>query len=412
MSAATQASEDFLKLLNSGGDVKTQVGIDDIKNITLTPEQQKTVSTEMSKGMDDENFRAQVMKDIDDLAKHVFAIEEDFRKIKDTVQHIDEQEILRKNGNGEVIKLCPRWSELSQTFVNLRQASQTTANTALAQVDFFVDLIPKVSTASNNFTLDQKIKSAEKFHQKLVPFVANAEKAEKDFLDLQANVASFRTTLVEAIKVNTEQSAEKIKNLEGEIKDLEQKLKDASGFFAGCWNTLKAAGPNLVKTTGALGAVGGSAAMAGVLTIAPVAAVGLLAVGFGAIGYSLFSGFKQRQADLEGLRKQLVDKRAELGRERARQEKLQKAMVEVEQLGPTFEDLCHRLSIIAGIWRLLVVDAQRLAGLLKDIKDNGNDPDYDPIAMDIFFDNLTPAYKTLKVSLDKYALSSKAYMPK
>ncbi|KAF9039251.1 hypothetical protein BJ165DRAFT_376569 [Panaeolus papilionaceus] len=81
-------------------------------------------------------------------------------------------------------------------------------------------------------------------------------------------------------------------------------------------------------------------------------------------------------------------------------------LVEVNNLHPDFIDLCSRLSIMAGIKRLLIVGAQRFRDKVDGLLNStpaGEEPDV--LALQIYTQQLTPAYELLLLALEKYCHS-------
>ncbi|PPQ68186.1 hypothetical protein CVT24_005073 [Panaeolus cyanescens] len=401
---------------------------DDVKKfeLQLTKEDAKKVAEAVNQHLQDPSTREKIRNEVKDLANTVVSIEEDFARIRGEVERIDDLKILRDKED-TVLTYAPGWKELHNDYTDLMALSQSTANKAYSEIDKLLHVIMPI--ASGNFDIKRKDKAIKAYIAKLEAFDVEAQEHAERFLRLQQRVEQFRVELKSTVEKQLDEVKERIEKIERDIKALQAELDKTSGFLAGAWEALKLAGPDIVKgagkSTGIGASIGGVAATAGIAALAPTVGIGLLVAGFAAVGWTMFKGYQQREAQRKGaqlrigsyaayahipLRIETEETIRDLKQEKEaltlREEELKKALERLVDLDKTFDHLIDRLGAIHGVWRMLITDAQRLKKKLVDIDETDDD-----LITEMTAATVKATYEALMDAINTYAAATKRYNP-
>ncbi|KAF8155397.1 hypothetical protein B0H34DRAFT_675599 [Crassisporium funariophilum] len=251
-----------------------------------------------------------------------------------------------------------------------------------------------------DYQLEKKLKLLNNYIKSLEAFQKDAKENATRFLQLKQHVDAFRINLKQTVSDQPTLVEAKIKVIDEKIARLQADLDATSGFFAGCWEVLKLAGPNLANlagaTLGAAGTVGTIAATAGLAAMAPVAGVGILPDGWPRGSWLLYLWWCQRLSKPEG-RYAKMNKITDL------KEKREEKALQLQQLKEVMEEL-RELDVVfdrMSIWRMLITDLQRLHLSLSDL----SKADLTDIAFKVISRQVQVMYKALQLSLDQYCLA-------
>jgi septal ring factor EnvC (AmiA/AmiB activator) len=356
---------------------------------------------------------------VKDLANTIVSIEEDFAKIGGEVQKIDNLKILCDEQD-EALTYAPRWNELHNEYTNLMAISRATANTAYGEIEKLLTVVMPIT--KGNFDVTRKDKALQSYIANLEKFDVEAQNHKKRFLRLRQSVEIFQTNLKSNVERQLGEVQTGLQKINTRIKGLQDKL-DRTGGFRSFWQAVQLSGPKVGKpaeaalgvftifggTTAIVGATAGlaalavlSPAMAGLAALAPVIAVGILIVGFAAVGLALNRGYKE-QAARRQLKEDRIPGLKKIKKEFEKQEaELQNALKSLTALDNTFADLITSLETMEGLWGMLITDAQRLKEKLGNI-----DQADDVLIAEMTASNVKAMYEALMEALDAYCLATK-----
>ncbi|KAF8151592.1 hypothetical protein B0H34DRAFT_678184 [Crassisporium funariophilum] len=367
----------------------------------LSAEDIKKVHTAVTDHVAEPATREVIMEELKKLAKTVMGIETDFATILLHMVQIDEKGIILDKEN-KVVLYAPKWEVLHQEYTALVNESQSTANKVSSRINALTTVILPI--LKGDYQLAQKQKSLDGYIKSLEAFQKDAEENAKRFLRLRQRVDAFRIDLKQTVSDQSTVLEAEIKVIDEKIAKLQADLDATSGFFAGCWEVLKLAGPNLAKsagaTLGAAGAVGTIAATAGLAAMAPIAGVGILIAGLGALGYSIFGGVRDRANQREAKMNEITDLKEQREQKALRLQQLKEVMEELKELDVVFDRMIDRLGAMQGIWRMLVTDSQRLHLALSNMGTTDDDLTFEFTAR-----NVKVMYEALQLALDQYCLA-------
>ncbi|KAF9035132.1 hypothetical protein BJ165DRAFT_1615510 [Panaeolus papilionaceus] len=374
------------------------------RELKLTAEDSKKVNAAVNEHLKKPSTREEIRAEVEDLANTIVTIEQDFAEIRGEVQRIDGLGVLRDKDTNEVNLYAPKWIKMHEEYTSLMTISQTTANKAYSEIQTLLTVIMPI--AEGNYDITKKGNAIKNYITKLEKFDVEAQDNAKRFLRLQQDVEIFRVTLKASVKNQLEEVTQRLERIDKDIKALQEQLDKTSGFFAGAWEVLQLAGPEMAKGAGKAISIGttagGIAATAGLAALAPAVGVGILVAGFAAIGWSIFKGYETRAAQ----RKEKEDKIESLKQEKEdltrTQEELKETLKRLYSLDKTFDRLIDRLGALQGIWRMLITDAQRLKIKLVDLDETEDD-----LIAELTAVNVKAAYEALKEALDAYSLATR-----
>ncbi|KAF8644055.1 hypothetical protein AX16_008708 [Volvariella volvacea WC 439] len=315
----------------------------------------------VSNALNNQTTRQMIAAELQKLGETVTKIINDFIRIQQHLEKIDRREVILDN-EGNVRLWAPEWEALFKEYISLWSQSKKTACHAQTEIERMLRVILPIIRGPYDIGLKQKALDRSITH--LDEFVVNGQKHADRFLQDKSK----------KIKSRIKQIDMEIGNLRKEI----EKSEPASFFCVSDDNAVRG-GTLLVTLTPPLRSI---------LVVAWAASL-------------VYKIYKEcgRQLEVEEWENKLRELIVEKQSLEAQLSDLREVTKKATGLNPVYHTLANRLSCVHGVYNMLVQDARKLEGHLKNMQTEDDD-----VILERTVILVESLYSALSLALDEYIL--------
>ncbi|KAJ6576499.1 hypothetical protein DFH09DRAFT_362016 [Mycena vulgaris] len=349
---------------------------------------------ESAKEMNKPETRQKLDKDLAELTDTVFRIKQDFENVSHTLFRFDAQKLRKtkkdgSSGGDPIEPLQPKWRKFQDTFNQLLQTSQKTAQHGVYHAKRYRQVILQLAKdGSSDQSKEDTIIEIEGFIEDIMigKLYDDGDRLKIGFDSLRSEISGFKTVMNMAISDASE-------NVDQDMKEVEAKIKGVQAELA--WH-------QCLATAGWIVMGGGAVCIPVVLGLAATTPVGwslaacaTLVVG-GFVAGALGEYLKIRSNNqVDELNKTLDDPK-EI---QALKILFTEAEAEAEGQPPgQVTKICHSINTIAQIWSVFTLDAKTLKSALQGCTNSRT-----KAGLDRQIEMAQGVYAALEASLETYA---------